>query len=252
MTKLWPAFLSFHATTVVRDELDASGVKSQIGLQPGLEVLDIDIAPVLRAAPFTRRHQHLVEHLDDAVLGNAVSDGNVRKAVDADGRQAAEADDVDGNVSVAEQRRELVVAPLQPLGSGLLPVRVRLVVVRVGVQGGVGDDVVLEQGTQVFVARLGVEEEGVCPDAQPLEGVVAGGQDGAANQVDAADVLDKVGFFIREQQRRELGREEGEGPPGPQGGDEDVVDGVDDAIRRFLHGRALLARGREPEGGSFV
>lgn len=189
----------------------------------------------MAAMALVRRQRHSVHDLDDAVLGHAIGDDNPRKAVHLDRGKAENAGNVHTDVSLAQQRGQVVVlGPALMDWRVLLLLAVRLIVERISVERRVGRNVVLENGLQVLATPVSVEEEGVCPGAQPVEGLIGGNKDGAALEIDAVDELDKVRLLVRKQQRREAVGEERDDAADVWGRNQDVIDSVDDAVLSCL------------------
>lgn len=80
------------------------------------------------------------------------------------------------------------------------------------------------------MALVGVEEKGVCPGPQPVKSLIGGDKDGAALEVDAVNLLDKVRLLIGKQQGREPVREQSDDSTDKRGRHQDVIDGMDNAV----------------------
>lgn len=181
------------------------------GLQALLQVLFRQLLATVHLqlpVQLLRRDDDAANDVDDAILDSAIGHTDALEAVDTDIDQAAEASNVDGEIAVLEQCRqidvELALGDVADLSVGAAA---RLVV-GVRVERLVGDDVVLEQGLEVFLAVL-AEEEGVDLRAEALEGEVGGSEDGAAEVV--RGVVDhgvEAGLDEAELERAELGGEE--------------------------------------------
>lgn len=189
----------------------------------------------MTAMALVRRQRHSVDDLDDAVLGHAIRDHNPRKAVHLDRGKAKDAGNIHADVSITKQRGQVVMLGLALVDWRLLLLAVRLIVKGISVERRVGRNVVLENGLQILAAPVSVEEEGVRPGPQPVEGLIGGDEDRAALEVDAVDELDKFRLLVRKQQRREAVREERDDAADVWGRNQDVIDSVDDAVLSCLY-----------------
>lgn len=177
-------------------------------------------------ALLVRRQWKSVNLVDDAVLGNAIVNGNIDEAIDSDEFEAPSSGDIDSNGGIIKESREILMA---------LGLFVSLIENKVAVDSDIRHEVVLQNGSQVLVAFLGVEKERIRLDSERSEGLVGRRKHGSANHLLAMDKLDKVGLLVRKKKCREARGQEGQYHTDEWGRDEDVVDGMDDAVGCFLN-----------------
>lgn len=85
---------------------------SHIGGKSAHQVLDFDSTLILcmvMAMAFVRRERNSIDDLNDAVLGYAVGHNHSRKAIHFDRGETKNAGNVNTDVSIAKQRRQVVV-----------------------------------------------------------------------------------------------------------------------------------------------
>lgn len=176
--------------------------------------------------------------MDDTIPSQRILDGDLGAPVDLDSNDAMEARDVDAERLAVEERGEVeVVVAVLALACGL-GVTSGLPVVLVRVERLVDDGVVEQQGLEVVEALLRVEEEGVGAGAELLEGAVRGREDGQALRGGVVlRLLVQTRLLGREEQRRELGREERDQAPGGRWRHEEAIQSVDDSVLSQLHWR---------------
>lgn len=102
------------------------------------------------------------------------------------------------------------------------------------VERDVGNDLVLEQGTEILLAGFGVEEEGVGARAETRPRLVGGREDGAADHGDVVDVFDEVGLVVCEEEGGKLGREEADLLTDVGRRNKNSVDSMNNTVLGFL------------------
>lgn len=194
-----------------------------------LQILDANLAVLAVLLVLVRGDGDASRDVDDTVLGNAVSNNNGDVAIELDASEAAPHSNINGNVLAAQQGREVHVVVLHDVC-----LLVSRAVKGVAVQGGVRDNLVLQQSLEELQAGRAVEQEGIGLGSETGKGIVGGGEDGGASRLDAVDVLDEVGLLVGQEEGRELAGQEGELPADQRGRKEDAVDAVDDSVVRTL------------------
>jgi hypothetical protein len=177
-------------------------------LKPLHQVLNLKLLASPKGTWATRNllrwDEHITDHLDHTVLGNAILDRDAAKAVDLDADEAAIPSNVDAKAAVLEHGREVNMEVA--LGHTLLSLAVGAVV-RIGVESVVRDKVVLKKSLQVLLTVL-AEEESVDPRAELLESEVRGCEESTSLVVGGVDHVEQTRLAETELKSRELAREQ--------------------------------------------
>lgn len=195
------------------------------------QVLDGNLTIILTLALSAGWEWDTLDNLDDTVLANGISETDLGVTVDDHGDKALPGVNVDTQRLVVKEGLELKVLVASILGLLMLLIAV---VDLIGVQGSVGNNLVLEKGLQVPLTLVSVEQECISSESEALPGLVGRGKDGAANHGDIVDELDKVGLFVCKEKSRELGWEKTNLSANHGWGDKNLVDGVNDTVLGFL------------------
>lgn len=162
------------------------------GLEPLHKVLYLELltGPLETRATgdLLRRDENIADNLDYTILSDAILNRDTAEAVDFDRNETSVASDVDTKVAVLEQGREIDVEV--SLRHTLLGLALSGVV-GIGVQGVVGNKVVLEKSLQVLLAVL-AEEEGVDPRTKLRESEVGRCEEGATLVIGSVNEVEEA------------------------------------------------------------
>jgi hypothetical protein len=149
-------------------------IRSEV-IEPRFEFLNAHLLIRIRCSTRSlRRDENRRHDVDHSILSKPIRDGNATKPVDQDPDEASPSRNIDAQTLVLQQCRQInmIFSLRELLGVDLicsLNARIALSFVEgVGVEGLVGNDVVLEEGLEVFLAVF-AEQEGVDLRAEFLE-----------------------------------------------------------------------------------
>jgi hypothetical protein len=127
-----------------------------------------------RLLPWARRDDQASDGLDDAVARKAVLEPDEGELVDSHYDKRSTAGKIHANGLVGQQRGQVDVMRARPLSSAIFGEELSSlspVVIRCRIKRVVGDDVVLEQGTEILDSNF-AEEESVDAGSEQFEGQI--------------------------------------------------------------------------------
>jgi len=152
---------------------------------------------LLRSFNLLRWDQYIIDDLNDPIRGDAIFNYDGGETIDLDADETTVASNINAERAVLEQCRQIDLVP----GSVMRSIRMRLndaymevalgdtslfsiisLVVGIGVESLIGDNMVLQQGLQILLS-VTAEQEAIDSWAKLLEGEIRRRKHGATNVV---------------------------------------------------------------------